>query len=209
MRPMRSTVVNEGVRCGIARIGPPWPHGRNSPPWGMNWLDLVLLVWIGLGAIKGFRNGFVIELCALLGVLLGIWGAVHFSDRVSAWLGWNDADRPVIAFLVTMLLVMALVHLGARAMTKAIDLVHLSLPNKVMGVLFGLVRAAFLVSVLLNCVPGSSWGGSPSGKKAIDGSFFYAPVRSFAPVLVPALGETKWVKHALEELEREGKQITE
>lgn len=174
----------------------------------MNWLDIGLLVWLGIGAFKGFRNGFIIELCALIGLLLGIWGAVHFSDRVSEWCGWGE-DKTVIAFLVTMLLVMFLVHLGAKALTKAIDIAQLSLPNKVAGIVFGVVRMAFLASVLLNAVPVSSWGGSTPSKEVMQRSALYEPVRAFAPMLVPALGGTKWVKRTIERMKEEGGKLME
>ncbi|MFT3884494.1 MAG: CvpA family protein [Flavobacteriales bacterium] len=172
----------------------------------MNGLDWVLLALLALGAIRGFRNGFIVEVCSLLGLVLGIWGAVHFSGRVSAWLGWGE-ERAVIAFLITVLAVMLIVHLIGRALTAALDLAQLSLPNRVAGIVFGALRMAFLVSVLLNGIPAAFRQVPASGQGVLAGSRMYGPVCAFAPMLLPVLGETKWVKQTVARLKAEGEQL--
>jgi len=174
----------------------------------MNWLDIVLLVALGFGAFRGFRNGFIIELCSLLGLLLGIWGAVHFSNRVAVWLGPSE-NKIALAFLVTFVAVVVLVALLGRALTKAIDLAQLTLPNKVTGIIFGVLRMAFLLSVLLNVGPIRSGGRTIPDARTCEGSALYAPLRSVAPFIIPALGESKWVKHTIEQVKEEGKELVE
>lgn len=164
----------------------------------MNWLDWTLLALIALAAFKGFARGFIVELASLVALVAAIWAGVHLSERVAEFTGLGR-DNAALAFLVTFVLVLLGVHLLARFITTLVDVAQLSLPNKLAGVLFGALRAAFTLSVTLNLLVGYSEGELPPAK-ARTGSAAYEPVRAFAPLLVPALEGTKWVKRAVEEL---------
>lgn len=173
----------------------------------MNWIDWAIIALIGFAAIRGFMRGFIIEVCGLLGVVLGIWGAIHFSGRVAQWLGLGT-DKETIAFLLTVLLILVLVHLIGRALTKVVDIAQLSLPNKVAGTVFGALRKAFVLSALFNILfatNGSVWAPS---LQVQEKSVLCGPLRTFAPIIIPALGETKWVKKALDELKTEVEKVT-
>lgn len=168
----------------------------------MNWLDIVILLWLGIAAIKGFANGFIRELASLVAWVAGIWAAIHFSDRFAGWMGL-DPEQAMLAFLVTFFIVLAGVHLLGRALTTAIDAAQLSLPNKLAGVGFGVVRQAFMLSVLLNLALAMPYSLTGRVNQAVEGSVLAGPLRSFAPLLVPALGETKWVRKAIDQAQQE------
>lgn len=174
----------------------------------MNWLDWVLLVSLGIGAFRGFRNGFIIEVCSLVGLVLGLWGAAHFSGRVAERLGWED-DHSALAFLITFLAVLVLVGLLGRALTKAIDIALLTLPNKVAGTVLGLLRSAFMLSVLLNCVPSAMGENGIPDAQTCEASTLHGPVRAFAPLIVPELGHRKWVQRTLERVKAESGKLVE
>lgn len=175
----------------------------------MNWLDLLLIALLGFAAVRGFMRGFIVELCGLVGLVLGIWAGTHFSDRVAEWLGLDGASE-VVPFLVTFLGVLVLVQLLARAITKAMDLAELSLPNKVAGVIFGVVRKAFVLSVVLKILLAREQAGWPPHEAVRESSSLYGPIQGFAPLVVPALKRTKWIKRALDELPSElRKPVTE
>jgi hypothetical protein len=36
---------------------------------------------------------------------------------------------------------------------------------------------------------------------------FFAPLRAFAPIIVPALGETTWVKQAIDQVKEEVEKV--
>lgn len=173
----------------------------------MNWLDWVLLALFAFAAVQGFMHGFVRELASLVAWVAGIWAGIHLNDTVAGWFGL-DPGQEAVSFLVTFLLVLAAVNLLGRALTTAIDVAQLSLPNKVAGVAFAVVRKAFVLSVLLNILFAKEEASWTPDRRTREGSALYAPVRAFAPLLVPALGETKWVKKALERVEKEVQEAT-
>lgn len=168
----------------------------------MNWIDYAIIALIGFAAVRGFMRGFIIEVCGLLGLVLGIWGAIHFNGHVARWLGLGT-DKEAIAFLLTVLIILVLVHLLGRVLTKVIDIAQLSLPNKVAGTLFGALRKAFVLSVLLNVLYAkhqSAWAPSLDVQQK---SVLFEPLRAVAPAIIPALGESKWVKRAVEQVKEE------
>ena len=165
----------------------------------MNWIDYALLALIGFAAVRGFMRGFIIEVCGLLGLVLGIWGAIHFNGHVARWLGLGT-DKEAIAFLLTVLIILVLVHLLGRALNKVVDIAQLSLPNKVAGTLFGALRKAFVLSVVLNVLYAKHLSAWAPSLEAQQKSVLFEPLRAFAPAVIPALGETKWVKRAIDQV---------
>lgn len=172
----------------------------------MNWIDYSLLVLIGFAAVRGFMKGLVLEVCGLIGLVLGIWGAIHFNHKVAVLLGLQQQNE-AISFLVTLVLIVLALHFLGIALTKILDVAQLSIPNKVGGLVFGAVRKIFLISVVLNVLSArseSTWAPSLEVQKE---SVLYGPIRAVAPLLLPALGETKWVKKALDDLKTEVEKV--
>lgn len=166
----------------------------------MNWMDLLLIVAMGVAAAKGYQRGFVVELASLVGVVLGIWVAARYSEPLMTRLGLEMAGH--WAFLLTFLMVLVVVHLLAHALTTLMDVAQLGLPNKLAGILFGALRSAFVLSVVLNLLGGFSSEAMP-GAEARKDSRLYGPVRAFAPLVLPVLGDTKWVKAAAERFQQD------
>lgn len=119
----------------------------------MSKIDIILIIPLIWGAFMGFRKGLILELASLVGLILGIYGAIRFSDYTAKklieyvdvtqeWLG-------LISFLVTFVLIVFAVFLFARILDKALKLVALGLINRLLGLLFGLLKYALILSTLL------------------------------------------------------------
>ncbi|MBK8340377.1 MAG: CvpA family protein [Flavobacteriales bacterium] len=173
----------------------------------MNWLDWAILIMLGLAAVQGFSRGFIVELASLVALVAGIWAATHFSSSVAAAIGLDPA-KEILAFVVTFLLVLIGVHLLARFLTTLLDAAELGLPNKLSGIFFGVLRSAFTLSIALNLVLGYSKGDTPP-KHVQEGSQFFEPLRAFAPLIIPALAETKWVHQVMEDVKEEAELLTD
>lgn len=167
----------------------------------MNWLDWVLIAFLAMAAFKGFQRGFIIELASLIALVLGIWAGIHLSERVTEAMGL-EVKSAAFAFLITFVLVLVVVHVLARFLTKLIDLAQLGLPNKLAGILFGVLRSAFTLSIALNLLMAYTSRKTPP-EEARQGSTLHGPIASFAPLLVPALEETKWVRRVVDAVKEE------
>ncbi len=170
---------------------------------GFNWLDPILIIAIGMAAIRGFQRGFFVEVGSLIALWLGVYAAINFSGHVATWLDLG-AHREVLSFLITFLLVLFLVHLIARALTAVIEIAMMGWANKIAGVLVAMLRSAFVLSIALNIMIAYTDGSMPP-KGVREGSAFHGPIRALAPAILPALGETKWVRSMIEQIENEVK----
>lgn len=135
----------------------------------MNALDLLLALPLLWGLYKGYKNGFILETATFVGLLAGTYAAVHFSGIAESYLGALIGADPewasLIAFAITFLAVLLLVHLLARAIRGMIRFVALGLVDRLFGSLFGLLKMTLFLAVILILVrsmsPGSERGIPP------------------------------------------------
>ena len=157
----------------------------------MNLLDIILIVPFIWFAYRGFQKGLVIELASLVALILGIWAAIYFSFFAADFLSDNfdigPRYLPVIAFIITFIVVVMGVYLIGRIIEKFIDILALGLLNKLAGLAFGLVKAAFLLSIIILVINSFDANQSIITPKLRDGSFLYKPVERFAPKIIPRL----------------------
>ena len=119
----------------------------------MNYIDLIVAIPLVWGAIMGFKKGLVLELASLVALFLGIWGAMRFSNLTATYLAeWVDASSSLIsllAFVLTFILIVLAVHLLAKLIDKSLKLVALGFLLRISGALFGIIKYALILSVLM------------------------------------------------------------
>lgn len=157
----------------------------------MNWLDIVLgipLLWL---LYKGFKNGFVIELASLAALILGIFVALHFSFYAENYLreSFEIGERYlyIVSFAITFLVVAIVVVLAGKIIDKLINIVALGLLNRLLGGIFGLLKAAIVLSVILYFFNGIDSNSSIIKPEIKENSRLYEPIRSIVPMILPHL----------------------
>lgn len=119
----------------------------------MNYLDIIIAIILFLFGIKGLCKGLIIEVVTLLAFGIGIYGAMHFSDftaaRLQDFLEINPNYLNTIAFVLTFIILVVLVNLIGRLVSKAIKSLNLGFFDKLGGFLFGIIKGVLLCSVLL------------------------------------------------------------
>ena len=60
----------------------------------MNYLDIIIGILLILGLFKGLKNGLLIEVASLIALILGVYGAIHFSyyavDFLNEKVSWSE-----------------------------------------------------------------------------------------------------------------------
>jgi len=119
----------------------------------MNILDIVLIIPLLYGAWRAFNKGFIMALFTILALLIGLYAAFHFSDKVSHFISSQTDSMPkylpAFSFLVLFLLVGACIYFGGKAFEQAIKIAQLSLANKLLGAVVGLIKWAYFVGSFL------------------------------------------------------------
>lgn len=155
----------------------------------MNLLDIFIIVPLVWFAYKGLIRGLVLELASLVGLVLGIWAAIHFSHHTEQFLvdsfHANGQYLPVIAFILTFLAVLLVIFIIGKIIEKLIDLVALSFINKLLGLVFGLLKGSLLVSVALFVINSFDTHQRLLKPHIKENSLFYAPLEKIVPTIMP------------------------
>lgn len=155
----------------------------------MNYIDIVLVLLLVFSAISGFRKGLIVELASLAALILGIWGAIEFSDVTSNFLVENfhlkSEHLNVISFIVTFVVIVILVHIVGSVVNKLVETVMLGFLNKLAGMVFGIVRAALILSIVLVVFDKIDEDVEILSPKVKSESRMYEPIRNLAPSLFP------------------------
>ncbi|MCH8567207.1 MAG: CvpA family protein [Balneolales bacterium] len=131
------------------------PCLRTSKPYRyfMNVLDAILLVPLVYFAFQGFRNGLLREVFGFAGVLLALFLGFRYldsvQDMITGVIPVEDAFIPVLAFVMIFVTVIVLVQLAIIASEAILKFALLSVPNRIFGLLFGLLKSGLFISGML------------------------------------------------------------
>ena len=122
----------------------------------MSYLDIIILLPLVYGLIRGIMRGIVKEIFAIVGIILGIVVARIYAGDLSEWLhqlsSWDVALlRPIAAFVLFMTVALICNALAAL-LTKLMKLISLNWFNRLIGGLFGIVKWALILIVIITCI---------------------------------------------------------
>ena len=155
----------------------------------MNYIDIVLGLLLAFSAISGFRKGLIVELASLAALILGIWGAIEFSDVTSEFLienfNMNSDHLNIISFVVTFVVIVILVHIVGSVVNKLVETVMLGFVNKLAGLVFGILKSALILSIILVVFDKIDEDVEILSNEAKAESRLYGPIRNLAPSIFP------------------------
>lgn len=155
----------------------------------MSVLDIVLLTLLVLGLGRGFMRGFFVEVASLVALIAGVYGAFHFSNYVAEFLleevDWSQNTINITAFAITFIIIVLVISLAGKALTKIADFAALGLINKLLGALFGGLKIALILSVLLIVIEKMNAHVPFVTDQDQEESELYAPIKSLVPMIFP------------------------
>jgi membrane protein required for colicin V production len=157
----------------------------------MNTIDIVIVVILLFGTINGFIKGLFIEVTTLVGLVLGVYGAIHFSHFLGNFLkdsvSWDESMIQVVSFAGTFLIILIALVLLGKALTKIAETIALGFFNKIVGAVFGLIKYALILSIVLMVYDHINSSIRFVEKPKVKQSVLYEPVKNFAPAIFPNL----------------------
>ncbi len=157
----------------------------------MSVLDIILAALLLFGLVRGFMKGLFVEVASLVALVAGVYGAIHFSNFAAAFLQtrteWNEKTINITAFAITFVVIILVISLAGKALTKLADFAALGIINKLLGGVFGALKIGLILSVVLivfnkmnNTIPFV-------GEDDLEDSILYKPVKSLAPMIFPSI----------------------
>lgn len=128
-------------------------HYTNVNPYSMNILDILIGLPLLWAIYKGFTKGLIIEVATLLALILGIYGAIHFSDFTAEFIqqkfDYDSQYMGYIAFAITFLLIVVVLNILGKILNSLIEAVALGVINRLLGVVFGLFKGVIILSIVV------------------------------------------------------------
>lgn len=156
----------------------------------MSKVDIVLLILAVFGAWGGYREGFLMELISLIGIVLGIFLGFKLMGEVMLLLedkfNIDQSTLPYISFIVIFLVVILLVRLLGKLLKNSLDKSFLGTVDQVLGAGLGMFRTLFMISVILWIL--DSLKLSPR-QEWVEGSWLYPFTARLAPAMADWAGQ--------------------
>jgi uncharacterized membrane protein required for colicin V production len=119
----------------------------------MYWLDIIILVVLGIGAAMGFCTGLLWQVARIVSLALSLYLAILANTGVTEWLeeqmkDVNPAVNRIIAFIGVFVLVYLILYLITRLFHQAIKATKLETLDRVLGSLLGAAKMGAIVACI-------------------------------------------------------------
>ena len=140
-----------------------------------------------MGFVFGLFKGLVKELTSLAAIVLGVYGAKLFAPAVSGFLihtfHFSDKTALPVSYLLLFVAIALVLLLLANMLDKVFESMSLGGLNKFLGGIFGAIKYALIVSILLNVFDSMDSRFALIKPKTKAESIGYKPLLKFAPTL--------------------------
>lgn len=117
------------------------------------WIDITWAVLVIIGIWRGWRQGLIISIFAVLAWVTGIIGAIKLCTVASQYLerSFNIHSNylPVISFTLVFIIIAFLIYLIGKMLEKIIEIAQLGSFNKICGVILRVAIYTMLFSIFL------------------------------------------------------------
>ena len=153
--------------------------------------DFIILILLGIGAYKGYKDGLLVTIITFLAFIIGILAAFKLMDTCMKFLSeyiHNNKVLRFICFVLVFILVFVGIFLLGRFLKETLNQTLLGNFDSTAGAILGTVKIAFGISLLLWLIEVIHLDYLV---QLFNGSFFYKYLIHFAPKLIG------WISHVI------------
>lgn len=167
----------------------------------MNIIDILVSLVLVWSLWSGWRNGILVQLSGIVGVVLGTWMAYRFSHAVGEWLDMDEMPAEVL-FVIVLLGVLVCVIILCRLITHLLKAGGLALPLRVLGAAFAVAKGVLILGLALVTLETAGPWLSPKNRASLNKSLkearSYAFIKQVGTFVFPYIAEgTKAVAREL------------
>jgi membrane protein required for colicin V production len=162
----------------------------------LGWVDLALIGVLLLSVMVGVLRGFVFELLSLAGWIAAWFAAQWFAPVVAPYLPVGTPGSALnhgAAFVATFLAALVVWSLASRLVRLLIHATPLSLFDRLLGAVFGLVRGAVLLLAVATAIGFTPLAKSTAWQQSRGAAVLNAVLQGLLPLL-PAQVSKHWVR---------------
>ncbi|MEA4948123.1 MAG: CvpA family protein [Petrimonas sp.] len=168
----------------------------------LNWFDLLVLIFLIVAFINGYRKGLVSMLVGLATVVLAAVFAGKLADsllpHIQKLFGSSPQVATVLSYVAAFLAIGAVVSMIGFLVQKLFESVNLNFFNRILGSIVSIGTTVVVLSILLNLILMLDRKEKIIKPDIKQKSFFYERVRVAVPAIVPYLDKETWEEYVPE-----------
>lgn len=157
----------------------------------MNVLDIILLICFIPAVVQGLRKGFIAQAISIISIIAGVWASARFANIVSAWIGQyitaSEQVLKVVAFALILIAVFFILGILGKALEGVFRLVMLGWLNRLLGVVFALLKTGLLVGLAIMAFDSLNATFHFVKEPVMAESVLYPPLKKIAYEVFPYL----------------------
>lgn len=158
----------------------------------MNWLDILIIVCVAIGLIKGLFDGFIKQVVSFVALVVAILFAGQVAVLIRAFLsgllGQNSISPPILtgfSYLFAFVLIIILIVLLGKIVSFAIKMTPAKPLNIMLGGLIGACFWILSLSIVFNILGSINKDLKVIPKQIQQNSVFYSKVKNVVPIVYP------------------------
>ena len=116
----------------------------------MNTIDLLVCLVLVLAVWNGWRQGFIVQIFSLAGIVAGIWLAARFGAEVGALLRLDEEVAAAGGFVTVLIVVVLVVAIAARLVRRLFHFAGFGVADILLGIAVSVVKYVLVMSVLFS-----------------------------------------------------------
>ena len=158
----------------------------------MNYIDIIIIILLFYGMIKGFSNGIIIEVSNIISVFLAVYIGINFSQLIYPYLSFKILSDytnilPLIAFFLVFIIILVIVKSLGEILNKISKQLALGFLSRILGVFFGTIKMLLICMFLLFLVVDYEILDKQTQKKSI----LFSPLQNATQILLPEFKKHK------------------
>jgi membrane protein required for colicin V production len=154
----------------------------------MNSIDIFILIFIAFFFVRGLFRGFVIELTALIGLVLGYFIAISYVGVITTLILAKFPDLPasavkIIIFAILFVATNVLLKLVAQMITKTLKFAMLGWLNRWLGAVFGMLKSILILCIIVLIIDFLPFSETALQNEEVQNSQLYPILDTLGPEL--------------------------
>lgn len=165
-------------------------------------IDIIFISLLAVAIFKGWKNGFILAIFSVLGLIIALIAAMKLSTVTAGYLkdttnvsaGW----LPFLSFIIVFIAIALLVRFAASLISKTMEMVAMGWINKLAGMLLYAIIYTIILSVILFYIQKIHL----INDQTIQSSHFYSFLQPWGPAAINGIGKMlPWFKDMFHQLE--------
>lgn len=157
----------------------------------MSIIDIILLICFVPAIINGVKKGFISQVISIVSIIAGVWVSFEFASIFAEWIGKyiqaSENILNIVAFALIMVGVFVVLGLVARFIEGIVKFVMLEWLNKLLGVVFSLLKAGLIIGLLIMVFSSLNNNLQLVDEQVLAESTLYTPLKNMAYTVFPYL----------------------